>query len=156
MWGWGVAHPVLDGGGIIQSQTGWYPIQSQMDGGVSWGTPLGRDLGLLWDGVPFLERTWAQCKYYGMEMGTLLKRTWDQCNYYGIEMGYLTRKDMSPVEVLWDGDGDGVTPLPPSGQSENITFHHPLDVSGNKNVYQHCVAPYLIQWFSWLDRYIAR
>ena len=39
------------------------------------------------------------------------------------------RKDMGPVEVLWDGDG-----VPPCvwtiKQTETITFPHPLDSGG--------------------------
>ena len=32
--------------------------------------------------------------------------TWNQWNYYGMDMGTLLGKDMGPVELLWDGDGD--------------------------------------------------
>ena len=64
--------------------------------------PLGRDLGPVTEEPP--ERTWNQWKYYGMEMGTPRKDMgpvevlWDGD-------GYPPRKDMGPVEVLWDGVG---------------------------------------------------
>ena len=53
-WG-GVPHPVLAGGD-------WVPPPPT----PGTGSPQGRDLGPV-TGVP-PERTWDQCKYYGMEM----------------------------------------------------------------------------------------
>ena len=46
------------------------------------------------------------------------ERTWDQWKYYGMEMEYPPpRKDMGPVEVLWNGDG--VTPPHPGCELTN-------------------------------------
>ena len=47
----------------------------------------------------------------GPVTGVPPERTWDQWNYYGIEIEMVPpppRKDIGPVEVLKDGDGDGV------------------------------------------------
>ena len=52
------------------------------------GYPPGQD----WEG------TWDESLGYPPD------RTCDQWKYYGIEIGVPPRKDMGPVDILWDGD----------------------------------------------------
>ena len=41
------------------------------------------------------------------------------------------RKDMGPVEVLWDGDGAPPPQVWTDKQTETNTFPHPSDAGGN-------------------------
>ena len=59
---------------------------------------------VLWDGDGVPQKGHGTSgSIMGWRWGTP-ERIWDQWKYYGMEMGY-PRKDMGPVEVLWDGDG---------------------------------------------------
>ena len=85
---------------------------------LSWGTPLPPPHPDLAGGTPSLVGGTPSWGTPGKGLGTSHwgtpppERTWDQWRYYGMDMGYSPRKDMGPVEVLWDGDGVTPTPLP--------------------------------------------
>ena len=87
-----------------------YPIPGWEEGVLpSWGTSPS------WPGwgVPHPWTGGYPCPDLGPVTGVPLERTWDQWKYYGMEIGYPPRKYMEPVEVLWNGDGDWVTPPSP-------------------------------------------
>ena len=77
-----------------------------------WGTPARTRVPPTWDwgttclrlGYPHLGLGTVPRKGPGTSHWVPLERVWDQWRYYGMEMGYPPRKDMGPVEVLWDGD----------------------------------------------------
>ena len=116
-------------GGVIQSWPGsGYPMPGQ--GGIpSCGTPPpGQYWGTgspTWDWGTPQDGMWDQSLGYPSQ-----ERTRDQWKYYGMEMGYHPRKDIGPVELLWDGDG---VP-PPAGceQTENITYRR-TSYAGDNN-----------------------
>ena len=111
----GVPHP-WSGYPPVWTWLGYPPVWTwpgYPSSGSGWGTPQ--------------EGAWNQSLRYPPE------RTWDQLKYYEMEMG-TPRKDMGPVEVLWDGEGVLPSPVWTNKQTETITFPHPSE-AGGKNRY---------------------
>ena len=102
--------PILTWPGGIQSLAGGSPRKDIGSVEVLWmemGYPRKhmRPMVVLWDGDGVHpERTWDQWKYYGIEMGYPQKGHETSGSIMGWRWG-TPRKDLRPVEVLWDGDG---------------------------------------------------
>ena len=96
------------GGDGVPQRKDMGPVDILWDGD---GVPPEKDMGpveVLWDGngVPSQERTRDKWKYYGMELGYLPKRGHGtNGSIMGCRWGTPPRKDMEPVEALWDGNG---------------------------------------------------
>ena len=101
-----------------------------------WGYPI-----LTWQGgYPIMSWLGATSSWLGVLHPVLAGggggMSWDQ------SLGYPPRKDMGPVEVLWDGDRVH-PPLPSGGQSEYITSRRTTYAGGNKGklVSGSCMEP---------------